>query len=234
VRKKNPNDVIDDYVELASDSLSTWKDVCAALSSAPLKKRVSADAFLNVAIGWESFVSDWHLAAINRDSSAFAAHLETRAKNRLRGEFPGLVTEGLVRVDLPKHPSLDLVKTLVDPDGANVAMGDRSKWRTRVEAELCDPYKVKVLSLGAGDHKLIGAVVGIRNCLAHRSTRATDTMNDRLSALASRDRDLRPPGDRRVLPSSVGHYLNARVSTWQARVEVYHQRLAEIAEQLRV
>jgi len=34
------------------------------------------DGFLNAAIGWESFRSDWHIAAINRDSGPFVGDLQ--------------------------------------------------------------------------------------------------------------------------------------------------------------
>lgn len=234
MRKKNPNDVIDDYKELLDDSLDTWRKVCAALDRAELKKRVSADSFLNAAIGWESFISDWHIAAINRSSSAFAQQLSLRAKESLRSRYPGLVENGLVKIELPKHPALDLVKTLADPEGANLSMGDRARWRKRAEEELCDPYKAQVLAITTRDHKLIAAAVGIRNCLAHRSTRSADEMNERLKTLENYDRQLRPPAGRRISPSGIGHYLNAQTSTWSPRVELFHRRLSEIAEALRV
>src|SRR4051794_35578274 len=107
MRKKNPNDVIDDFKDFAATSVSTWAQMCGQISGNELKKNASVDAFLTVAIGWESFLSDWHIAAINRDSSAFAADLQVRVDASLSGRgWSGL--KGRVNLSVPKHPSLEL------------------------------------------------------------------------------------------------------------------------------
>jgi hypothetical protein len=121
--KKDPNDVVDDFRELANDSLHTWQQMCNQLGDAGLKKNASVDAFLNVVIGWESFLSDWHIAAINRDSSALTEDLEQWIKGRL-AEKPALAL--LLSLSIPKHPDLALVRELLDPTGRNVALWPRS------------------------------------------------------------------------------------------------------------
>lgn len=230
MRKKNPNDVIDDFKDLAASSLSTWTQMCEQITGNELKKNASVDAFLNVAIGWESFLSDWHIAAINRDSSAFVADLEARAEASLIGRgWTGL--RGRVTLSIPKHPSLDLVRDLIDPDGGNISFGDKDKWCARAERELSDPYRSNVLALPDRDHRLIRAVVAVRDCIAHRSQKASDAMNAALGNLAHADNSLRR-SQARVQPSGIGAYLFAQAGD-SRRVERYHQRLGGIAEVLR-
>jgi hypothetical protein len=229
VRKKDPNDVVDDFGELAKDSLLTWQQMCNQLGDAGLKKNASVDAFLNVVIGWESFLSDWHIAAINRDSSAFTAEAEQWIKRRI-AERPALAP--LLSLAIPKHPDLALVRDLLDPTGRNIALWPKAKWIERATKELVDPYRAKVTAVSDRDHKLIDAAVQVRNCVAHRSRAATVAMNDALVKLSGGDGALRR-GARSVGPAGIGHYLFASASG-ERRVQTYHLRLGEIAETLRV
>jgi hypothetical protein len=230
VRKKDPNDVIDDYQELLAISLVDLDSVCLLVDRSDLKKNACVEAFLNAAIGWESFLTDWHIAAINRDSSAFVADLTTKLEQSTENKWPGL--KGRINLAIPKHPTLQLVQELVDPEGANISFGDRDKWRSRVERELVDPYKARVVALVAADHQLISTVVAIRNCIVHRSQMASDRMNDELANLRSADKWLRR-GEQRVRPSGIGAYLLANAGGAR-RVLTYHRRLLGIAEHLRV
>jgi hypothetical protein len=230
VRKKNPNDVIDDFKDLVSNSLSAWTQMCAQINGNELKKNASVDAFLNAAIGWESFLSDWHIAAINRDSTSFAADLQKRVEDSVSGRWRGL--KGRVTLSIPKHPSLDLVRELIDPEGGNISFGGKDKWRDRATRELCDPYRARILALTDRDHRLIRSVVAIRDCVSHRSQKASDAMNDALTQLAAADSALRRT-QARVQPSGIGAYLFAATAGGR-RVEIYHRRLGDIAEALRV
>jgi hypothetical protein len=230
MRKKNPNDVIDDFKRLAGASLATWTQMCGQITGNDLRKNASVDAFLNVAIGWESFLSDWHIAAINRDSSAFVSDLQQRVEQSVTGRWPGL--KGKLNLSIPKHPSLDLITEVLDPEGGNLSFAGKAKWRERAQRELCDPYRTAVLSLGDSDYKLVTASVAIRDCLAHRSQKASNVMNEALGRLATRDAALRR-GQQRVQPSGIGAYLYAQTGSGR-RVELYHQRLDAVAEALRV
>jgi hypothetical protein len=185
---------------------------------------------LNAAIGWESFLSDWHIAAINRDSSAFVTELSKRVEQSLKDRWPGLA--GRVALTIPKHPSLELVNDLIDPTGSNISFGDKDKWLARVNCELVDLYRAAVVALPDRDHLLIRAVVSIRDCIAHRSLRASNAMNDALANLQAADSHLRR-AQARVTPSGIGAYLFAQAGGIR-RVERYHGRLQGIAESLRV
>lgn len=106
------------------------------------------------------------------------------------------------------------------------------KWKERARNELCDPYRSKVLDLPSSDKRFIAAVNTIRNCIAHRSKRASNEMNEALARLQKRDQKLKR-AQRRITPSGVGAYLYADCGG-ERRVEVYHKRLEEVAEALRV
>ncbi len=230
MRKQNPNDVVEDFQVLIAASLSTWTQMCAQISGNELRKNASVDALLNAAIGWESFLSDWHIAAINRDSGPFVVDLQARVEQSVVGRWPGVRSR--IALSIPAHPSLELVRELIDPDGGNISFGNRDKWIDRVQKQLNDPYCARVLALPDRDHRLIAAVVAIRDCIAHRSKKASDAMNAALANLAHADRALRRE-QARVQPSGIGAYLYAQ-TTGGRRVERYHQRLSDIAESLRV
>jgi hypothetical protein len=230
VRKKDPNDVVDDFQSLLADSLDLWSDTCDEVTRNELRSNASVSAFRNAAIGLETFRSDWHIAAINRDSTAFVADLSVRIEQSIESRWPGIGSR--VTLSLPKHPSLNLLHDLIDPEGGNLAFGDRDKWRARAGRELTDPYRLAVASLTDRDHQLLAAVVAIRDCISHRSRKSSDSMNAALADLAHADRALRRDVAR-VRPSGIGAYLFANASGTR-RVERYHARLTEIAEAMRV
>ena len=203
---------------------------CASrLTGTIWKEDASVDAFLNAAIGWESFLSDWHIAAINRDSSAFVSDLQGRVEDSVTGRWSGLA--GRIALSIPKSQPRSRSPTPRSKAGISLSGSVRSR-REREGKELCDPYRGRVLALPQADHDLIGAVVGIRDCIAHRSQKASDTMNAALSSLRPADAALRRTAAR-VAPSGIGAYLYASTSGGR-RVELYHARLEVIAEKLRV
>jgi hypothetical protein len=139
MRKQNPNDVVDAFLTTLNKSLATWGGVRHAVGeSGPLAKQASIDAFLRAAVAFETFRSDWHVAAINRHSSAFKTDLANRVGQSVSGRWPGLV--GRVRIDLPAHPSLSIVKHMLDPRGRNISLSDAATWKDRASRELADPY----------------------------------------------------------------------------------------------
>ncbi len=182
VRKQNPSDVVDAFVSTLSESLATWTGLRRAVGeSGPLAKQASVDAFLRAAVAFETLRSDWHVAAINRDSSAFKVDLASRVEQSVRGRWPSLV--GRVRIDLPAHPSLSVVRQLLDPLGRNVSLSDAATWKDRAFRELANPYRDRVLALPREDDLLVNGVIAIRDLLVHRSQAASDAMNAALAAL---------------------------------------------------
>jgi hypothetical protein len=231
-RKRDPNDVIDAFQGELSSSLALWTTIRASLgTTGEIAKRVSVDAFSRAAVAFEGFRSDWHIAAINRDSTALRAFLLSSVQAQVQGRFPALVNR--VQVDLPLHPTLQDVTDLLDPLGRNVSLPDMASWKARANEHLMNPWKAKLLGLPGADEKLVDAVIAVRNLLAHESVSATDRMNTALGNLSGSTDGALKGGPQRITPSGVGSYLNA-LTTGTARVERYHRRRDAIVEKLRV
>jgi hypothetical protein len=227
VRKRDPNRVISDFDALLDESLDTLRFL---LDTKPLARHVDVlceDAFLRAAVGWEGFRSDWHLAAINRDSGELAKVLSEKVRLGIRPE----ALAKYVRVELPKHPTLEEISRLVDPDGRNVDF--REGWKKRARKELTNKYAKTVLELHDADLKLVSAVESIRNCIAHRSDHSSSGMNTSLSELNTSVDGALCRRVNRVQRSGIGGYL-AAVRNGSRRIEVYHNRLREIAWKLAV
>lgn len=232
-RKRDPNDVIDAFQHELAKSLALWGEVRAHVGPAgDIAKRIAVDAFTRAAVGFEGFRSDWHIAAINRDSTEFKAFLTAKIERVAVGAYPNIA--GKIEVNLPRHPKLEEITELLDPRGRNVSLPDFKAWKERTSEHLVDPWRTQVMSLPTADGRLIDGVVAVRNLLAHESRDASDTMNRALGKLtAGHDPHLRRVGTRRITPSGIGSYLNA-IKAGQPRVERYYGRLDEIVEKLRV
>jgi hypothetical protein len=230
MRKRDPNDVITAFQVSATASLDNWSSMLEALADRPLdlRRRLSVDAFLRLAVRWESFRSEWHIAAINRDATRFRADLEQRFRQSVGDRFPGL--EPFVRVELPLHPPLQTIEEILDPARRNISFG--ADWVKRAERELATDYASTVGALGLPDLKLVIATEKIRNCLVHESPYASQQMNAALMALEVTVDDDLMRGARTIRPSGIATYLHAEAGG-RRRVARFHERLDEIAEKLR-
>lgn len=125
-RTRDPDDEVDQFARAVGASLDLWRRTQIALKSSDLdlRKVASLDAFLRVAVEWEGFRSRWHVAAINRDSSAYRADLEKRFRASIKdGRFGAL--EPYVNVVLPGQLSVAVVQRFLDPLGRNISFGDK-------------------------------------------------------------------------------------------------------------
>lgn len=80
MRKASPNDVAAAFTTATADALADWETIDAALASQSLslRRRAASDAFLSLAVSWESFLSRWLVAAVNKDASQAVRQLATR------------------------------------------------------------------------------------------------------------------------------------------------------------
>lgn len=230
--KRDPNRVIDSFKAELAASLLAWGGMNTRMPESEIGKRIAEDAFLRSAVAWELFLGDWHVAAVNRDATVFRQDLLQRYQASLAERWPGL--QGFVTVQMPKHPTLRVIKDILDNRGYNVTFTTSANWVERTSKELVSPWRDRVTALSTADRSLIDAVGAIRNCLAHRSVSASDAMNKALSSLSvAPDKPLRRD-NYRVQPSAIGTYLYAVKTAGTRRVEIYHRRLSAVAEQLRV
>lgn len=230
VRKRDPADEVDRFVAATGSSLVLWERTQTALVSSDLELRkvVSLDAFVRIAVEWEGFRSRWHIAAINRDSSAYRTDVESRFRASIKGSrFAEL--EPFVHVVLPAQLSVARVQRLLDPLERNISFGD--KWADRARTELVARYATKVQSLSPADLRLVAACEKIRNAIVHRSRSSVDEMNTALVVLDPVV-DANLVRTSKISATGIAAYLHARPQA-ERRVEVWHHRLSDVAGRLR-
>jgi hypothetical protein len=240
VRKRDPNAVIDAFQSGVAASRSAFLTLLDAAEALPiaLRRRLAQDSFFSLAVAFEVFRSDWHIAAISRDLSVLSTSLDSEVAAVLQARQHVRGAKGFVRVDLPRHVSLDQTRGLIDPDGSNHTFrypkgdgGIVERWKAAAGRELADPYRSAVLALPARELKVIQLVEALRHCHAHASTRSDVRLASALSALDPRD--LPDLGSSRVTHSRLGLYLLAPVNG-EPRVSMIHARLDRIVEGMRV
>jgi len=236
VRTADPNGVIDDFEDLVDDSLTDWMSVSAAISLQPvaLRRKVATDAFLGVAVSWESFLSDWWTAAINKDPSAFLVQAESALRTDAKARF-GLDAADLANKLISRsHLSLDQVRRMLDPNERNIVIHGYKELDKRANAELAGQYRTKATSITSHDWQIAEATRVIRNALAHRSKSALAEMNVLLRK-NSVPLSLRWTGQRNLDIAGTMRYLHThRPALADSRTKVYHDRLKGLAVQLRI
>jgi hypothetical protein len=236
MRTVDPNGVIDDFEDLVDESLADWIDVAAAISAQPvaLRRKVATDAFLSVAVGWESFLSDWWTAAINKDASTFLSQVESALRNEAAARF-GLEASDLANKLISRsHLNVNQVRRMLDPNDRNIVIHGYRDLSKRAKAELAGQYQTKATGIASHDWQIAEATRMIRNALAHRSKSAIDAMNQLLRK-NSIPLGLRWTGQRNLNIAGTMRYLDThRPADVDSRVKVYHDRLKSLAAQLRI
>jgi hypothetical protein len=235
MRKRDPNAVVSQFQSELASSLADLTSIHGKVGeSGKLAQRASMDAFTRAAVAFEGFRSNWHIAAISRDATAFNKSQRNRVVAALTETDRGVLTAYVPSLALPLHPKLDEIGEILDPDRGNVSIKTLQDWQDKAGRHLCDPWKSKVTGLGYGERTLMAAVVALRNAAAHQSSRSADEMKTALGALTTPDNaGLRLPG-RGITVSGIPTYLNGFEVGQERRVRKYHSRLHALAQRLRV
>lgn len=235
MRKRKPNDVVRAFLGELANSLDDWDQVRDAIQTGQgdLARRASIDAFGRAAVSFETFRSDWHIAAINRDSSTFGATQFHRVECALVDTGRTSLKPYLSPLAIPKHPTLEQIAGILDAAQSNVSIANHGEWKKLARKHLENPWLEKIQRMHAKHSQVMDTVIAIRNALVHQSPRATNQMNDCLSDLSvTRNHGLRRANNK-VQVSGIGAYLNA--NDWvhgTPRVETFHMYLADLAEYL--
>lgn len=236
MRKVDPNSVIDDFKAQVATAEAEWKQIHDALPAKPvaLRRKVSSDVLLTLAVAWESFLSDWWVGAINRDASVFLATTETKLRDAAKESF------GLEQADLPpklvsrKHLSVKEVHRRLDPSERNVVIHGHQKRQGRADAELAGDYAVRAKAITAADWQTVECARTIRNLLAHRSESARDALDTEIRQ-GNLDAALRWTGNRKLsVAGAMRHLATKRPADTNPRVALFHTKLSDLAEKLRV
>lgn len=234
MRKRNPNDVINQFQEELKSARDDRNALTLVGTARPLAQRVTMDAFSRVGVAFERFRSDWHIAAISRDSTAFNQSQVNRVKSALteKGDKRAVLAKYLKELNLGSHLTLSAIEEILDADGANLSIPDYSTWKKLAGRHLVDPWLSKVTGIPGDDQVIIDVVIKLRNAAAHQSTRSTEAMNSALALLRSTHVPLARP-QRRVTPTGLPAYLHGAVPGGRPRIEIYADELERISELFR-
>lgn len=230
VRKRDPNAVVDQFLDELARSLTDWRTLIAGVGAMPAR-RATMDAFNRAAVAFERFRSDWHIAAIARDASRFAVTRRECLERTLKGGGQGNLLP-YAHLVVPAHPTLDQVADLLDATGGNVAIPNIERWKGLASRDLADPWCAKVHGISWPNAKAAAAVITIRNAAAHQSPRSLAAMSAALGDLTHpAHAGLQRPVNSVTL-SGIPGYLHGLAGI-QRRVERYHELLRVLSEGLR-
>lgn len=239
MNKRDPDQVVRDFTGFAGESIDEWASVTSAIRHLPARQQstVSRDAFVRVAVAWEVFRSDWHIAALAKDTSTLADTLDDEIRRRLRNAPSLKSVVPHLRLDIPKHVPLATARALIDPDGVNVDLstkgavgGGATTWVRRASDHLSPAWAERVASLSLADLRFSAYVESLRDCAAHESPKAVESLRGAHLALSSRDRAALGAAVP-TPPRSIARYVHAAVGP-SRRVETFHARLVEVAQRL--
>lgn len=249
VRTANPNGYLDSFQKQVSESLERYRRLESILDGAkepdPIKKGVAEDTAFRLGVLWETFQGDWYVAAISRDPSAFVGAIQGQLNAVVNDTWAKSVIESFAPTALtvPKRPTMAQIVKMLDPQGSNVTFVDVRSWKKDADKHLAGDYRGRVNAIASDTDasSLIHLVKKMRNYLAHGSDTSKDEFNraargragtQRIGLVGAANAPLQRDG-RGV--SDMGKYLRARQSANRPRrLEVLHDRLADVAEVLRV
>lgn len=233
MNKRDPNREIDDFGKFAHKSIDEWKTVqrSVAAESSALRRELSRDAFFRLAVRWEVFRSDWHIAAVARNTTVLRATAVNRLKQSVKDKEDLKWVAPYLQLDIPRHPTLQQVRDALDPEGGNLSLS--SNWADKARSQLAEPYQSRITKMPVADLKAIELADAIRNSVAHSSRRSLRFLRAALAALEPCDKTDFGYEEDRMESRRVPIYLHTTVQGGQARVERFHLRLAEIAEEMR-
>lgn len=236
MRKVDPNSVIDDFKHQVADALQQWELIDQATPSTPvaLRRKVASDAFLTLAVAWESFFSDWWIGSINRDASTHLTTIEKKLRKEAQRAF-GLEASDLARTLVSRsHLSVKEVRHQLDPQDRNVVVHGHKHRQKRAQAELAGNYRERAHAITASSWQTVECARAIRNLLAHRSESARDVL-DTVVRKTNLELALRWTGPRKLsVPGTMRYLATKRPVDADLRVAKFHHALSDLAEQLRV
>ena len=232
VRKASPNDVIDSFVQSTSADLADWQIIDASLHDLRLRRRVASDAFLALAVAWETFLSQWLIAAVNRDSSTAVTYLSQRLQDHATNELRVPQTHVSATLITKNHFTLDLARQLLDPHDSNVVLRERRELKVFADRWLAASYRQQLAAITSYQFKPVLATRLVRNALAHQSESALKRANDELRK-STMPLALRVTTSRRLNVDGWRRYLLS-ITSATPRLAVYHTELATTSQLLRV
>ena len=216
-RTKSLRKLGDSYIATLDNAEATWAEV----KRTERRKAAAEDIFLRMVVGWEEFVSDWFIGALNHDATRYKANQEQKLAEWLRNaidqsEYARFADcfrpPKLTAID--RYPPVATVRRLLDPDEKNIEFRTFQHLLKRSTDCHASKFISRIAGLKAfGGDEIIDAALAIRNVLAHRSTKALRTMNERVAAFSHY-----PALQKKIMSKDgIGTYLAARTPAGMTR-----------------
>jgi hypothetical protein len=165
----------------------------------------------SVVSAWETFRSEWYLAAINKDPSAFrvelALQIETAIRSRLGERLSQIAMSG---ISLPNHFKVSDVRAILDAEGRNLSFTDGAKIAVAMK-NLAPTWRVAASKLGKDELRTVVLATKCRNAIAHRSEMSMAEFNKAVKEMVgSRNPYKKLARANSVRRNAIGTYLRAR------------------------
>jgi hypothetical protein len=221
----------DEFMTVLGNGRESWEST----SGSERRKTVAEDIFLRMVVGWEQFISEWFIGAVNHDATQYKAKTEQRLKQWLDttveqsvySRFSSAFRAPVLAIG--KNPPVQTVRELLDPGEGNIEFRSFEELLRRGADVLGRRFVDRIGRVhGAGGGEIVDAALAVRNVLAHRSTRALKLMNEQVAAFPSY------PSLRKKAMSKdgIGTYLAAAADGGDARLLAYTRELERIARVL--
>lgn len=244
VNKPNLSLVIDRFQAEQQRQRDLYNSLRAVATNDAMREQ-SCNLVMVTARDWERFLSDWHIAAVARDSTTFSNTLTdhlSKAVTKYGNErdTPQLSVFSPT-VHVPAHPTLSDIASALDGQGRNLPLSTKKARKKFADAYLAAPYASKHEELADEETRLqLDVLLSVRNVIAHRSRSSLEVLNAKVTeASKSAHPDVGNLGrdKNRVSPSGVGSYLDSAVYSpkWEgvSRALLLSLTITELAERLR-
>lgn len=179
----------------------------------------------------ESFLSDWFIACINHNPSAYLKWRETAINNSVEDRFGKWYVEHFLTYRRLTHLKQSVIEELVNPEGENVTFSYHDQLKQRASDWLSPEWNSKVASVDKNRLLILDGAKKIRNRIAHNSRRSLTEMNDALKSLLKRGNALLLRPEKNSI-KKVGSYLKAKPKNDRTRLQIFFEEFKGFADDL--
>src|ERR1043165_5204794 len=234
MRKSDPSKICSNFIQ-EIERLKAFLDETYELYNTSNRKdkhqsEICELAFYRAYVEFESFLSDYFIAAINRKHGKFYATAQTKVKQSIESKF-GTFLKDKLKFESVKNLTLLQVETLIDSDGKNLTFKTSEEIENRAIDYLENPFANRVKSVDSCTLVIIDAARSIRNCIAHKSKSSFGEMNTQLKNLdqsvCSNQLNTKINSTR-----NIGAYLKIKISSGK-RIDEYFKAFIGYANHLK-
>ena len=186
MNKQDPNDVVDRFISDVAAALDRTSRLLLAPLTDQDENAVAENLLFSAVVAWETFRSDWHLAAINKDPSSFrgqlAQKIEAAIKVNLSERVSAIVMASL---NLPNHYNVADVRAILDAEGRNVTFTGGKKEVTAHLDNLSPTWKLAASKMTKDERDTVALATKCRNAIAHRSDMSMQAFNSAMQDMKS-------------------------------------------------